>query len=240
MKGKNKIEINPASKTGIKISAEFENGSSPAVQSMDMNYEKMTFLDTYGGAEYKTIISQLGLYWRSDIGGKTERASLTGGLFECSDADVKGNLTCRGTLDVRGQKNRLIDTKNYGSIRMAAYETASPMFGDIGSGVIGEDGSCYIGLSPVFLETINTACEYQVFLQAYTDGRLYADRREPTYFIVCGTPGLQFAWEVKARQRGYEINRFDQQREKLETKDKEDYAAAGLEHYKNYVKELIR
>ena len=31
----------------------------------------------------------------------------------------------------------------------------------------------------------------------------------PDYFIVSGTPGLRFFWELKAKQKGYEYNRYE-------------------------------
>lgn len=144
-----------------------------------------------------------------------------------------------GDLSAYGEKNRIVRTAQYGDIKMAAYETASPMFGDIGSGVIGADGICYVVLTPEFLETVNVSCEYQVFLQAYTTGELIALERTPTFFVVQGTPGQRFSWEIKAHQLGYEQNRLDCKQEHLKAQELSDYAGDGLEHYKKYMEELV-
>ena len=42
--------------------------------------------------------------------------------------------------------------------------------------------------------------------------------RTSAYFIVEGDPGLAFAWEVKAKQRGYEQTRLEPA-EKFSVKD---------------------
>ena len=122
---------------------------------------------------------------------------------------------------------------------MAAYETASPMFGDVGSGTIGADGLCYVTLDSIFAETVNAGCEYQVFLQAYGSGSIYVSDRTPAFFIVTGQPGQRFGWEIKAKQKGYEQNRLDCRRERLKARDSVDYAAEGAEYYKKYMEGLI-
>ena len=47
-----------------------------------------------------------------------------------------------------------------------------------------------------------------MFLQKEGDGDCWVDKKEQTYFIVKGTPGLKFAFEIKARQTEYEHMRF--------------------------------
>lgn len=98
-----------------------------------------------------------------------------------------------------GTKSRIVATEDYSDRLLYCYETSSPMFGDIGGGEIGEDGNCYIWVDPVFLETI-AENEYYVFLQKYGTGECYVRDIHPAYFVVSGTPGLKFAWEIKAKQ----------------------------------------
>ena len=124
------------------------------------------------------------------------------------DSQIAGDLTVTGGLYVQGTKPRLVDTEDYGKRLLYCYETPTPMFGDIGNGIIGEDGSCYIALDPVFAETISTS-QYQVFLQKYGEGECYVSKRTSSYFIVTGTPNLEFGWEIKAKQLGYEERRID-------------------------------
>ena len=120
-----------------------------------------------------------------------------------------------------GQKNRLFTTEHYGAVTMSAYETPTPMFGDIGEGIIGADGYAYIDLDPVFAETISTSA-YQVFIQAYDDGTCFVKERYPAYFIVCGTPNMRFGWEVKSPQKDYINTRM----ERLEALP--DYQTSGI------------
>lgn len=96
-------------------------------------------------------------------------------------------------------KSGLVNTESYGNRLLYSYEMPSPCFGDFGEGVIGEDGSCYIWLDPIFSQTIEHT-QYQIFLQAYDNGECYIFERNSSYFIVKGTPNLAFGWELKAKQ----------------------------------------
>lgn len=119
-----------------------------------------------------------------------------------------GTGTDLADLSVRGTKKRIFPTKNYGTQAFYCYEMASPMFGDIGEASISEDGTCLIDIDDIFQESTNVRIEYYVFLQKEGDGDCWVDQKEQTYFTVKGTPGLKFAFEVKARQADYEHMRF--------------------------------
>ena len=129
-------------------------------------------------------------------------AALTGSLT------VSQNETVSGTLTVSGTKSRNVSTEQYSDRLLYCYETPSPMFGDIGEGVIGEDGKCFVWLDPVFAQTITTY-QYQVFLQKYGEGDLYVSERRGGCFVVAGTPNLAFGWEIKARQKDFDQKRLD-------------------------------
>ena len=120
-----------------------------------------------------------------------------------------GNAYIWGDLSVEGTKNRRVETKKYSDRLLYCYEMPSPMFGDIGEGKIDDSGICYIYLDDIFTETINTGIEYQVFLQKEGAGDLWVDSKEPAFFIVKGTPGLKFSWEIKAKQRDFEYERLE-------------------------------
>lgn len=122
---------------------------------------------------------------------------------------IEQNTRIDGTLYVTGSKSRIADTEDYGSRLLYCYETPSPLFGDVGEGIIAEDGYSYIQLDPIFAETISTS-QYQVFLQKYGNGDCYIVERHPAYFVVGGTPGLEFGWEIKAKQKGFDQKRLDQ------------------------------
>lgn len=123
--------------------------------------------------------------------------------------NIYGALYAAGGLKVAGTKQAVRETENYGEKGVYCYETPTPCFGDIGSGEISEDGKCYIDIEDILKEMINTEMQYYVFLQKRGEGDLYVSECSPDYFIVTGTPGLKFFWELKAKQKGYEYNRYE-------------------------------
>lgn len=123
--------------------------------------------------------------------------------------DFAGKLDIYGSFKASGTKSRLVETQNYGERLLYCYETPAPLFGDIGSGTLDERGECIISLDDVFSETVRTDMRYQVFLQACGRGELWVDEKQPTHFVVRGTPGLSFDWEVKCHQKDYETLRLD-------------------------------
>lgn len=144
---------------------------------------------------------------------------------------TSGSLTCSGT------KSRAVDTENYGGILEYCYEMTSPVFGDIGTGKIGEDGLCYVYLDPVFLEAVSSSCEYQVFLQKEGPGDLWVSEKNNDHFVVEGTTGLSFSWEVKVKQRGYELIR-QESTEEIEVENDINYATMWAKELANYEAEV--
>lgn len=134
-----------------------------------------------------------------------------------------------GSWTVSGTKSRLADTEEFGERLLYCYEMPSPVFGDLGEGVIGEDGLCYVPLDPVFEETV-TIEQYQVFLQKYGDGEAYVKERRGGWFVVAGTPGLAFGWEIKAKQKGFDQLRLDRVPYSVEEQD--DYGQMALDYLK--------
>lgn len=116
---------------------------------------------------------------------------------------VGKNLSCSGT------KSRVIDTESYGTLKEYCYEMPSPMFGDIGCGVTDENGECYVFIDDMFSETVTASMDYYVFLQKEGLGDLYVAEKTAQYFLVKGTAGLKFSWEIKVRQKEYEYQRLD-------------------------------
>ena len=111
------------------------------------------------------------------------------------------------------------------------------MFGDIGEGTMDSSGTCYIYLDDVFIETISTGIEYQVFLQKEGQGDLWVDSKESAYFIVKGTPNLKFSWEVKAKQRDYEYERLEDYNATNNKVDETDYEFIGQKLFEEYLSE---
>lgn len=145
-------------------------------------------------------------------------------------------VTIGGSLSVAGAKNRIIDTENYDTRKQYCYETATPYFGDIGSGCTDNTGKCYIDINDIFSETVNTSVEYQVFLQKEGQGDLWVEEKTDSYFVVRGTENLKFSWEIKAIQKDYEFERL----EKFDNSEKEeviDYEKEYMEEINDLIKE---
>ena len=142
-----------------------------------------------------------------------------------------GEVYAGSELATGGSKPRIVQTKNFGKRRLCAYETPTPMFGDIGEGVLDEDGKAYIFFDPVFL-------------QAYGDGKCWVERRTPGYFVVEGTPGLSFAWEVKVKQIGYDqwrMEPYEIPKERVAAQMKEEQRKvdeSAFTYINNYYKEI--
>ena len=134
-----------------------------------------------------------------------------------------------------GSKSRSVTTDQYSDRLLYCYETPTPMFGDIGEGTISDDGLCYIWLDPVFAQTITTD-QYQVFLQRYGAGDCYVKERRSGCFIVEGTPGLSFGWEVKAKQRDYDQLRLEKNEDEFTLPDA-TYGADAAQHIDDIRKE---
>ena len=151
---------------------------------------------------------------------------------------IVGDLAITGKLSVTGTKTRLVSTEDYGQRFLYCYETPTPMFGDIGDGVVGDDGLCYMPIDPTFSETASTNLEYQVFLQKYGDGDIFVAERHSTYFVVHGTPGLAFGWEIKARQRDYETLRLDKRVDDVDIRTT-DYGEKAIGHIEEINRERM-
>lgn len=112
-------------------------------------------------------------------------------------------------FEVGGTKSRRVDTETYGKRLLFAYETPTPLFGDIGEAMLDEDGFCYVDLDDMFAETIADKVEYQVFLQKEGQGDCWIPEKDPRYFVIQGTPNLKVAWELKAKQKNYALTRLE-------------------------------
>lgn len=164
----------------------------------------------YGGTVHKTLITEDRIEAHSiefdGINGSTVGSTQLMMPYDSNKAYIKH---IEGyTLNISGTKSRIVDTTDYGKRLLYCYETPTPLFGDVGEGKIAEDGKCYVWTDSVFKQTIADG-SYQVFLQKYGEGECYVSERNANYFVVEGTSGLSFGWEVKAKQAGYELTRLE-------------------------------
>ena len=82
--------------------------------------------------------------------------------------------------------------------------------------MIAEDGLCYVSIDPVFAQCVSLE-GYHVFLQAYGSGEIALTGRYSDHFVVSGTPGLSFGWEMKAKQIDYDQLRMTEDRGQVDT-----------------------
>ena len=121
---------------------------------------------------------------------------------------VTGNLSVMGNLSVRGSKNAVHVTRD-GTRATPAYETAESYLGDIGRSYTREDCEIWVEIDELFSDTVNTDIAYEVFLQAYDDARFWvSDFRSDKFLVKSDKPMARFAWELKAKRRGYENERL--------------------------------
>lgn len=139
--------------------------------------------------------------------------------------EFNGDVTVHADFKVTGTKSIVAKTQNYGSQAFYCYETPTPTLGDFGGSVIGEDGLAVILIDDIFRECTDTEIEYYVFLQREGAGEAWVSEKTDTYFSVRGTPGLHFAWELKARQMNKEYIRFNAGKEDREV----DFKTVDLE-----------
>lgn len=129
--------------------------------------------------------------------------------FWCS-----GIIHAAGNMSCGGQKTRVVKTKSYGERLLTAYETADCLFADYGSGIINEDGECIIDIDDIFSETVDTNQVYRVFLTEFNEDDslkntiLKVVKKEKRYFIVKGTPGLKFDWNIVLKQIDFNNDRL--------------------------------
>ena len=229
----NYIEIKPGMFNGISFTGDGDKGTGEAVgiarngillkknsdellgnfnlqyPSTHINYNSISIANAFMGNRYVTL--------------------------SADDSDSYA-ISARGNFTCTGSKSRLVDTADYGQRLLYCYETPSPLFGDVGEGVISSDGMTYVSIDPILSETIETA-QYQVFLQAYGSGTCFIKERHPTYFIVEGTPGLQFGWELKAKQSDFSQTRLDQFYDSKPERDQVDYSQEAVDHITELNKE---
>lgn len=149
---------------------------------------------------------------------------------------VASSINC-GSLYVNGvsHKSKIFDTENYETRVLNCYETPSPMFGDVGFGKTDDGGICIVSIDDIFSETISSKMEYHIFLQKEGQGDIWVDSKESTFFVVKGTPNLNFSWELKAFQDGFECERLD---EFISPEEEESVRISEIDYETEYIDEI--
>lgn len=214
VKNANGTEVGTWDQYGIKIQASYSSEDYMEVTTSGITFEYSGYVYQFGSNGLQFGAGYLN-YSTLMINNGTGTASCEPGTMNVNDGYggfsymSGGEVYASDELSTGGSKPRIVTTENFGMVRMCAYETPTPMFGDIGEAVIDEDGKAYIFIDPVFYETVCNDVAYQVFLQKYGNGNCWVSKRAKGYFIVEGDPGLVFSWEIKAKQIDYDQWRFE-------------------------------
>lgn len=182
----------------------------------------------YINSDFKMgTLSQLNYSMLLGYVGKYIYVGESGGTLWGYGFTANNDIYAYGAIGCLGKRTRIIHTDDGRNIEMYAYETASPTFGDMGTGKLDENGQCYVYLDDDFLLTVERDMKYIVMLTAKGAGELYVEstNEKDGYFVVKGTPKLEFYWEVKTRQKGNRDTRIEQS----DITEKEDITAEEQE-----------
>lgn len=241
------IEAKNAKITGGSMNVTANNSTS-AVVSVETSIYKLEAMASGIIAKNKVTgnyltLGQQGLYYYKNNGGNSYSCDTyfdtLNGVLRAPHTGSRSyiySLLCE-KLEVNGSKSRVVKTSDFGKILEYCYEMPCPVFGDIGRATVAEDGICYVYIDEAFSQTIAGTNKYHVFLQKEGEGDIWVDEKQPDYFIVKGTAGLEFSWEIKAKQKGYENTR-QEAAEELETENEADYEAIWHEELANYEREV--
>ena len=134
----------------------------------------------------------------SGNGGKGNQLNVYG-----DHVDVLGDFTV-----YNGTKNAASVTRD-GVRATPAYEMSENWFGDMGESVTDDNCEITVPVDPIFGDIVNTSIQYQVFLQSYSSAHVWVETRNENEFVVkSDEPNANFAWELKAKRRGYEDERL--------------------------------
>lgn len=125
------------------------------------------------------------------------------GMNDNADGTLEAwTLHASGKLEVpAGGKSAVIPTKDYGVVRMVCAESPIPQFFDNGSGVIGEDGKCWLFLRDEFLSCVS--CHVVPQWHVTGSGPVTVKKHELSA-LVEGQPGTAFDWLCILPQLGCE------------------------------------
>ena len=205
-----------------------------------------------GGSNNYMSIDTSGHFFFNDTNGDYRTTQIDGGYIsteylltgELNSTNVYASYGYFSVLETDDDKARAVRTENFGKRILSAFETPTPMFADVGSATINEDGTVYVFIETIFSETVATDVEYQVFLQKYGNGNCWVSERTPSYFVVSGTSGLEFGWEIHAKQKGYDQIRLERSaregRQELEEMLISDYDKQAADFIEEYYKEIER
>lgn len=157
-------------------------------------------------------------FFKNTSGGTTViaiAAGATGSPFAAAN-DVTGAqcyIDSQANFFCSGSKNAIVPISNgQRKVALSAIESPKNWFEDVGSDhLVG--GAAVVNLDPDFIDTVNTAMEYNVFLTPYGDCKgLFVTNRTANSFEVHelggGSSSISFGYRIMALRKKYENVRF--------------------------------
>lgn len=198
----------------VKITGDLKSGDKTSyytsVDQLGLSlYDKTTRLAYYTSSTDGGVVFWSKLGFDFTIGQTLYVRMEAGKIIHNAPSDIYGKLNVFGDLFVNnnlyvaGQKNRIVDTKNYGKRGLSAFETAFANFGDNGSGTIAENGLCEIVFDEIWAETVDLTKPYQILLTATSENNNLWAEKKTDRVIVHGVSGATFDWLIIARQKDY-------------------------------------
>jgi len=138
---------------------------------------------------------------------------ISGSAFQqVFSVDTSGNLHIAGNLTVDGTKSSTAKLQDGRVVALYAVESPENWFEDFGSTEL-KNGVAWIALDGSFVQAVNAAVPYHVFLTPNGDSNgLYVARKTSAGFEVRehggGTSNLAFDYRIVARRRGFETLRL--------------------------------
>jgi trimeric autotransporter adhesin len=128
--------------------------------------------------------------------------------------DASGNLDISGNLTVAGSKSARVKLQDGRDVALYAVESPENWFEDFGTAQL-QRGGAKVSLEPGFLQTVDTAADYHVFLTPKGDCHgLYVAGTTSAGFEVRelggGNASIAFDYRIVARRRGFEKVRLQE------------------------------
>jgi hypothetical protein len=122
--------------------------------------------------------------------------------------DASGNLDISGNLTVAGSKSARVKLQDGREVALYAVESPENWFEDFGTAQL-QGGATRVSLEPGFLQTVDTAADYHVFLTPKGDCHgLYVAGTTSAGFEVRelggGNASITFDYRIVAHRRGFE------------------------------------
>jgi hypothetical protein len=139
---------------------------------------------------------------------------ISGYTDQVFSVDASGNLDISGNLTVAGTKSARVKLQDGREVALYAVESPESWFEDFGAAHL-HGGVAEVALEPGFLQTVDTAVDYHVFLTPSGDCHgLYVASKSPAGFEVRelggGNASISFDYRIVARRRGFENVRLQE------------------------------